>query len=241
VSDILKKGGSYVNNSGEKYNNINRFIEDDTYCFKAVCKKTNKIFNDYKNVSGELTTHLKNIYPNLIFPTNYKKREEFKKTGIYWHEQFFKIKKEKLEPKEKKKCKYCDWSTVDVDNKSGWYSNHLKKEHNISIEGYVSEFPEERTLFKTYLNKYEHKKMIESDENNNIECKICGGKFLKITSSHLKSCHGISLLEYKMNYSTNTLSNKSLETCREEYKKTLKLHESKYTSSAHSEIIQVLK
>lgn len=240
IEDVLKKSGLYINSSGEKYNNISRFTEETGYVFKAICKSTKKEFSDYKNVSGELTTHLKNIFSELIFPSNYIKREQFKKTGIYWHEQFFDIIKIKKEDKIVKKCAYCNWETIDINNKTGWYTTHLKKEHNISIDEYILSFPEEKKLFPTYLNKVEHKKIILSSDNNNIECKICGEKFLKITNSHLKNAHGISLEEYRMNYSTTTLSNKSLEICRDEYNKKLKFYEPKFTSNAHNEIISIL-
>jgi len=49
--------------------------DNDKKNFIAICKKTGKEFNDYKNSSGNLTEHLKIIYPDLIHPTNFLKQE----------------------------------------------------------------------------------------------------------------------------------------------------------------------
>jgi len=241
ISDHLKKVGLFVNNNKQKYNpDLNRFKTEDEYEFKIVCKKTEKVFKDYTNKSGVLTNHLLELYPDIVLMSPFKRREQLRRTGVYWFEEFFTIKKFKKEEFERKQCKYCDWTTVDVQNKSGWYSTHLKKEHNISIEQYVEEFPEEKELFSTYLQKYELRKFIESDKKNHIECKLCNKKFLKITNSHLLHKHGISLEEYKMEYSTNTLSKKTLEVQREIYEKGLRLYEPKFTSKGHTEIIDLL-
>lgn len=241
VEGYLKREKLYVDKSGNTFDaDLSRFNLELGYCFKAVCKKNGTIFNDYKNCSGELTIYLKKEYPDLEFPKNSFKRDYLKKTGKYWHEQFFDLIKVKVEEKETKKCKYCDWATVDLNNNSGWYTTHLKKEHNISIEEYVEEYPDERKLFPTYLSKYEHRKFVESDPKNHIECKLCGEKLTKITSSHVIHKHGITLEEYRITASENTLSETSLQKFKTTYDKGLRLYEPKFTSSGHNEINEFL-
>ena len=72
-----------------------------------------------------------------------------------------------FQKKEKKKCKFCDWETVDTENKSGQYTSHLKKFHNKTISEYVKEFPEERELFKNQLQKIELREFMEKNPKNN--------------------------------------------------------------------------
>ncbi|MFA5067210.1 MAG: hypothetical protein WC466_04145 [Candidatus Izemoplasmatales bacterium] len=190
-----------------------QFIKDkhDEKCkdIVLICKKTSKKFKDYQNSSGIITEHLKKIYPDLIHPSNFLKRKYKKETGNYWHEQFFNKTNENPEHKETKKCKYCDWVTFDLNNSSGWYTTHLKSVHNKTINDYVSEFPEEKILFKTFFQKKELQNFIKSDERNRIKCEICGKLMRKITNSHLKT-HNITLFKYRKQYGS-TLS----ETTRE--------------------------
>ena len=199
------------------------------------CKKTGKEFEDISNKSGVLTIHLNSL--NIEVPTSYLRRKYLAENKKFWHLQFFDIiKKEKKE----KKCKYCDWKTVDIINKSGQYTVHLQNKHKKSIDEYIIDFPDEKNIFKTYFERLDHKISIEGDLSRQVECKICKEKFLKITNTHLKDKHGLSLLEYKLNYSTNTLSNYTLELQKEAFNNNLKMHESTFTSKGHSEIINFL-
>ena len=56
--------------------------------------------------------------------------------------------KKKNESFSVKKCPYCKWSTIDVENKSGMFETHLLKEHGITKFEYLKEFPED----KVFLN-----------------------------------------------------------------------------------------
>ena len=208
----------------------------------AVCKKTGEYFLDYKNSSGSLTNHLKLILPKLVHPTNFKKREYQKKNNQFWHEQYFDITEIPGENLPIKKCKYCDWKTIDVDNRSGMYMNHLKNKHNIQIEEYLKKFPEEELCFKKQ-SIIQQKEKIKNIENiNYVICKICNNKFRKISNSHLLKKHGITAEEYKTKFSN------SLIVCEETkkfsidtYNKVLKYKENKYTSASHQEIADFIK
>ena len=161
---------------------------------KLICKITNKEFGDLENRSGVITEHLRTI--SVQVPTSFLRRKYLKENGISWHMQFFNIIE--VEEKEVFKCKYCEWKTYDLDNKSGGYTSHLKEIHSKIIQEYINEFPEERWKFKTF---YEIKKQREETllENNFVDCQICGEKLRYLTNTHL-SKHNITPGEYKIKY-----------------------------------------
>lgn len=175
-----------------------------------ICKFTGKEFQDITNRSGVITEHLKEL--NIDVPSSYIRRKYLSENKTAWHLQFFDISK-KIE-KETFKCKYCDWVTIDLDNKSGWYTTHLLNNHHKTVKEYLLEYPDESFKFKTIINKIEQKKETEV-EGNYVECKICGEKKRYLTNTHLKK-HGITPSEYKIkfgieNYASDNFKNKSRE------------------------------
>lgn len=202
--------------------------------FIAICKKTKKVFKDYKNSSGVLTQHLLNIYPDLIHPSNFLKRQYKKNNQKYWHEKFFDII-ENTEEVFLKECPYCNWKTKDLENKSGQYTYHLLIKHNITIEKYISEFPSEIVLFETFIKEKNNKNKMLSDKNNFIICKMCGQKMKTLTNTHLKK-HKITLEEYKIkfpgeNYHSNEFINKTSKNLKIASKKIKKSYVSRPESS----------
>lgn len=211
-------------------------IEEKNDSLIAVCKKTGQKFRDYKNSSGALTNHIKEQYPNIVHPSNFFKREIKRKTGKYWHEQFFDIIIEEQEKRETKKCKYCDWSTVDLDNKSGWYTVHLQKEHNKSIDDYVEEFPDEEVIFKGYFHNKQLEGLRASNPKNFVTCKICGKKLGYINDKHMAT-HKMTVLDYKMMFPNESyLSDNYSEHLKAKYNIALKFCEHKFTSKPQIEI-----
>jgi DNA-dependent RNA polymerase auxiliary subunit epsilon len=167
------------------------------------CKITDKVFYDIENRSGTITEHLKSLSINV--ESSYKRRKYLKENNIHWHFQFFNLLN--IEEKDKFKCKYCDWETIDLENKSGCYTSHLESEHKKSINKYLLEFPEESYKFKTFVNN--SKKNIETlKEGNFVICKICGEKMRYITNTHLKK-HNITPEEYKQKYPNEDYASKN--------------------------------
>jgi len=162
----------------------------------AICKKTKKVFDDFKNTSGALTKHLLDTYENFENTSSFIKRQYRKKYGKFWHEQFFDIVEIEIEQEKTKKCPYCNWTTKDVDNKSGQFSYHLLKKHKITIENYLNDFPLEETLFKTFVKERKDKKEMLSNEDNFITCKICNKQLKTLTNTHLKK-HDMNLEDYR--------------------------------------------
>lgn len=237
-SDKKEEKKSLLNNSIKIIDQ--RFPLKEGFIYIAKCKQTQEEFGDYKNYAGTLTKHILKLHPDLEIPKGYIKRRYFKMNKLFWHEKFFDIIEKEIEFKETKKCKYCEWSTVDLDNKSGAYTTHLMGCHNKNIKQYVEEFPEEKNIFKTFFDKQKIKDFINENPNNAIECLVCGAKMKKISFTHVKT-HNMSLSEYKLLYNATTLSETSKKKFQAMYDNVLKMYPSSYTSKGHLEICDFLK
>jgi hypothetical protein len=214
ITKLLKDNGVLINNKGGqlKYGRelvVHRYLKKhrkDNTSFIAVCKNTGKQFNDYNNTSGALSHHIKKIYPDLKIPTSYKRRMIFKSTGRYWHEEFFNIVDIINSPT--RKCKYCSWETVDINNKTGAYVNHLKEIHNKNINDYIVEFPDEIIYHNTF-KKTQDRLISMKDDNDYLICQICGEKLKSISNNHLQK-HNITPNDYKLKYGIKSLMSNTL-------------------------------
>lgn len=169
------------------------YPKKDGFYIVVKCLKTNIVIDDYKNKSGSITNHLKKYY-NINIPSNYKRKSLEYKTGKFWYDQYFNFIYEKIE--EIKKCYYCDWTTTDINNKSGAYKKHLKDIHNITIEKYL----EDNKRDKEYFKNYEDVSKMEL-----VQCKICGKKMKIVNNTHLKK-HNTNVTEYKLIYGDDIVS-----------------------------------
>lgn len=198
---IRKKEHDYVITNWEyqKYPNV------EGYHYVAIFNEDGKEFNDYMNKAGCLTSYIKEKL-NIDIPTLYDRRKYYMKTGNYWWEQWFKI--EKRENKLTKKCPYCDWETIDINNKSGMFEQHLKKKHNITKIEYLKEHPEDKNYFSLVSDTLN--RQMSDNENEFVTCAICGKKLARINDKHLKQ-HGITRLEYIKKYGINVYSQSHYE------------------------------
>lgn len=152
------------------------------------CIVDGKIFKDIKNYSGVLTRH--------IVKLNISSDDVFKYFEIIDNPEF---------GKPLYNCKYCEWTTKDVANKSGCITVHLKDVHDILPSQHIQKYPEENN-FWTYKHSLDLREQILSlDENSYIVCQECDIKFKRITPKHLK-LHGISMDEYRVKYNVDVLS-----------------------------------
>lgn len=174
----------------EKYPKI------DGYHYIAVDKLNGETYNDYMNNGGFLTSHIKKIYNEKI-PSLYDRRLFYMKTGNYWWEQWFNIVKVKDE--ETKKCPYCSWETLDINNKSGAFLNHLKHAHGMTIEEYLKNNSNDSNYFTRQIKEIEKNKLLENSYYYVI-CPLCGKKMPKITNSHLLKNHNTTLKEFRIKY-----------------------------------------
>jgi len=106
---------------------------------EVVCKLDGKRFSDAANYSGVLTRHLKSL--------------EVVTDNVF---EYFDIVDKVDTKKARWKCKYCDWSTVDVGNKSGCITVHIKT-HKVSIEDHITKYPEDEKLWisRTHLKQHD--------------------------------------------------------------------------------------
>ena len=219
IKGILDDNGVHRRTYAES-KEINRLPEDrapkylPVYGKHYVCTCTVDGYqtNDYTNKGGFLTSHIKEVL-GIETPTLWDRKKYYNATGNYWWEQWFKV--ELVDDKPTIKCPYCEWTSEDIDNRSGMFETHLRKVHGIDKVTFVTEHPEWREYFRT-ANKTIDRQM-ETDESKFVVCKVCGKKLSRIDWKHLQS-HGMTKLEYVKQYGDKTyadlLYEKSIERCK---------------------------
>ena len=213
IKDILTRHNIPIKKRGAQPHNKTYIVDDikinkfppleEGWEYIAVCKKDGKIFKDYLNKAGTLINHLKKIEPTLEIPSDWKRLEYYKMTGIYWWEDYYDVIPRKIIQKEVKVCSICGWTTYDIHNKSGAFENHLKNTHQISKKEYVEKFPDEIEYF--YCKNKTEQRQFETDETKYVTCAICGKKLSRIDEKHLAK-HGITKMEYLSKYGGETIS-----------------------------------
>lgn len=181
---------------------INKFPAVEGKHYVAIDRNNGFTTRDYENLAGVLTTYIKKEY-NVEVPTLYFRRRYYMETGNYWWEQWFDIVL--VDNCETKKCPYCDWETIDVDNKSGMFETHLLKRHNITKFDYLKEFPQDKEYF--IGASYQKNLQLETDTNKFVICQICGRKLSRIDNHHLLT-HNITKEEYIRKFGSMKLSSK---------------------------------
>lgn len=181
----------------------------------AVSKIDGTKLYDIENRGGFLTSHIREKL-GIEIPSLYFRKKYFKENGKQWWEQWFDITEEELPIT--KKCPYCDWETYDVKNKTGAMEVHIRKEHGKNVKDVLVEFPD----YNEYFFKEKERKKRDDDfksQENYVICPICNEKFYKLTLSHMKKVHGITLEEAKEKYpnikvTSNLMVKQSIEACK---------------------------
>jgi G:T-mismatch repair DNA endonuclease (very short patch repair protein) len=209
ISKILKDNNISINSRGGQIRDgvTNELINTRVKEIKvssndkkliAICKLNGRVFNDAMNRSGILTSHIIEHYKDVNIPTNtYQRKKHELKYDEKWYEEYFTIKE--VDKCKIRKCSLCDWETVDVENITGCFEKHIKGEHLISLESYLTNFPNERGYHKIF-NKNRIRKSNLNNINKSVTCAICGEKMYVISNTHLAK-HKISGYEYKLKYS----------------------------------------
>jgi hypothetical protein len=217
IREILLNHGVKLNSKGGQIKNGNSLTIEkskikkytsDTYELIAKCKKTGTIINDPNNLSGKLTKHILEIYGDVNIPSNTYQRKKYEHdNGSKWFEIYFDIVK--VEKQLNRKCKICEWETTDIDNKTGCFENHIVKGHSMSLNDYLTKFPEDTSYHYTYTKKIELNTLL-SDSENYVICKLCGEKMKSISNTHLKQIHNITTLDYKLKYPNEKIVSKTI-------------------------------
>lgn len=249
IKDILKRNGIDFKKRGAQSNNetfivpdykVKKYINTDTFTY-IVIDPNNDMFSskDIDNKGGVLTTYIENRY-NVKTPSLYDRRMYYMRTGNYWWEQW--LQYTKVENKSTKKCPYCNWETIDTENKSGALEQHLLKTHGITKRKYIGDHPEDREYF-VLVNPILNRQLMEDNCDNYVVCKICGKKYERITNKHLES-HGLTKYEYMMKYGNEFQSKRFLEVLRSKANKMNLAMDGRndiFQSKAEIEIIKMLK
>ncbi len=235
--ELRKKGKQPMDKSSFVVNDyhIKKYEEHDGFHYVAVDKKTGVSYKDYMNNAGLLTTHIEREYGAEI-PTLYDRRKYYMETGNYWWEQWFDIVEEKDETCIIK-CPYCDWGTNDIDNRGGAFTHHLTSVHHITVKEHLEKHPEDYKYFKKQSKQIEKEKHLENPDNYVI-CPICGKKMPKITYSHLRNVHNMSMVEFKKKYpNARIMSNEMIEQAQRDAKLgNLVVSKNRFISSYEKEI-----
>ena len=209
---------------------VNLYKCDDEFDLVAKCKKTNIVIKDPNNLSGKLTKHIIENYGDVWIPENNYQRKKYEKlNNKKWFEEYFEIIK--IEKSKVRKCGLCDWTTTDIENKSGCFEQHIII-HNIDLDEYLEKFPEDVKYHSKYLNKIELLK-----NKNHVSCIICGEKMKSINNQHLKSKHNISVEEYKLKFpNSKIISNSTSDKLSDNMKKINLVSTPTWTSKGETEI-----
>jgi hypothetical protein len=150
------------------------------------CRLDGKIFSDYENRGGVLSRYSRDILEK----------------SFDWNDW------ERIQVKQKEtwNCSYCEWRTKDVENKSGWITTHLEKQHNLSPEDHCLVHPEDKKLWKQRWIVIEREAFLMESDENRIQCLECCAWFKKISNTHLREKHNMTELEYMQKYGPNSLS-----------------------------------
>lgn len=214
---------------------IEKYPIVDGYHYTAKAKDGSISFDDCNNKGGHLTTYIREKY-GIETPSLYNRRIYYQTTGNYWWEQWFDIIK--VENRKTKKCPYCEWETIDVENKSGVFEQHLKEKHQKNKEDYLNEYPEDIEYFKL-VNPTKNLQM-ERDFSRFVCCEICGKKLARIDYRHL-SKHGITKAQYIERFGKPTVSEKlhsALSSIATEVNKTMTFHKE---SNAEKELKSLIE
>ena len=244
IKQILTDNGVPIRGKGNIKQDITYKVSDfhvekypviDGYHYIAVDRNNRKTFNDYNNAAGCLTTYINKTY-GIKVPTLYERRKYYMVTGNYWWEQWFEIKS--VKNAETKKCPYCDWETIDVENKSGMFLTHLWKCHGITKEEHLEKHPEDYDYLRLVNPTLE--RQFEKNEDNYVTCAICGKKLARIDWRHLEK-HGLTQQEYVEITGGNTVSKKLSGRLSEMITKVNETMEPKFVSSAENEIVKFIQ
>lgn len=132
ISKIFEKHNIETVKSGARNKNVIvvdssiKFNNNDEYRYIAKHKTTGKEFLDANNSSGALIRYIETTYPEVEIPSKYDRSLLYKKTGIYWHEQYYDIIQV---PIKKKKGEISDNDVSEMINL--YTSGKLRSTHRL--------------------------------------------------------------------------------------------------------------
>lgn len=159
IKDILKRNNIELKKRGKQELKEDFVVSDwrikkypniDGFYYIAIDNENGFTTKDYMNSAGVLTTHIKKCY-NVDAPSLYDRRMYYMKTGNYWWEQWFEIRKNDIKIITKSKnIKNMKEETIKENTKIWGYlretTEMAKKDGNDPTTGLC------RTGLEEYLN-----------------------------------------------------------------------------------------
>lgn len=206
--EIKKRGGQIkIGNSSElEKSKTNKYVSENKKLV-AKCKKNSVIINDPNNLSGKLTRHIIELYGDINIPSNTYQRKKYEQiNGKKWFEEYFDIIE--INEEQIRKCNLCEWETTDIYNKSGCFTNHINDKHNINLDDYLGQYPDDIQYHPNYTKKTDRDNELLL-EGNFVVCQLCNEKMKGISNTHLKNKHNITVEEYKLEFPNSKIVSES--------------------------------
>ena len=239
--EIKKRGGQIkIGNSNDlEKSKVNKYTSEDKELI-AKCKKTSITINDPNNLSGKLTKHIIEIYGDVNIPTNTYQRKKYEQiNGKKWFEEYFDIIE--VDKDVKRKCNLCEWETTDIYNKSGCFTNHIEKIHKITLDDYLTQFPNDIQYHHNYIKRTDREKELLLEENFVI-CQLCNERMKGISNTHLKNKHNISVEDYKLKFPNSKIVSESTSNILSELIKETNINfQPTWTSKGETEIKEFIE
>ena len=239
--EIKKRGGQIkIGNSNDlEKSKVNKYTSEDKELITK-CKKTSITINDPNNLSGKLTKHIIEIYGDVNIPTNTYQRKKYEQiNGKKWFEEYFDIIE--VDKDVKRKCNLCEWETTDIYNKSGCFTNHIEKIHKITLDDYLTQFPNDIQYHHNYIKRTDREKELLLEENFVI-CQLCNERMKGISNTHLKNKHNISVEDYKLKFPNSKIVSESTSNILSELIKETNINfQPTWTSKGETEIKEFIE
>lgn len=137
------------------------------------------------------------------------------------------------ELKEILQCPECNWSTVDIKNKSGAFTKHIEDIHEYNILQFIDKYPKFKSVWDTFL-------INNKELDDYITCLICNQKFEKLSNTHLL-IHNLDMVQYKEKYPFALTVNARLKDLHSKVTSKNNLtREYSYQSKPEKELVQFL-
>lgn len=177
----------------KEYNKSRTSIKQVNKTDQAVqCIIDNWCTYDINNTSGSLIKHLKKL--KIVDAHDFEKyyKPIIKPRAVLFN------------------CPECDWTTPDCKNESGAITKHIKGIHNTTISEFITKHSDLAPIFFHQGNLIQRSFELETPDNA-VTCQECGISFKKITRTHLKKMHNMTLLKYTKKYGEGTTFSASLK------------------------------
>lgn len=158
----------------------------------VVCNICKKQYTDVTNISGALTRHLRTLHNIQIINSN-----QF--NNYFTHQQ-------------SDYCKICGYNFKHYKS----INNHLIQKHQqCTVIQYCNKYPQDKQYFENVYKNIARNKLLKTAVGK-VKCLQCNKYFVKLTNTHMKIKHNMTISQYKIKHNTNIIfseyaSNKASE------------------------------